>query len=63
VSFKTGFFKTAGVVTNALGAAAKGVGKAVTYVGGGKLNTALTALGAASDYSDISAKMRNAATR
>ena len=64
--FVRGFEKTANVVSTLGGAVAKGAkaaGKGVLALGGGALNTALTGLGAASDYGDISAKMRQAAQR
>lgn len=64
--FIKGFNKTAGL----MGAVAKGVGKGILGVGrvasriaGGPLSAAVTGLGAASDYQDISSKMRQAAQR
>ena len=65
-NFAKGFTKTSGLA----GAALKGVGKVIGAVGkrtirlgGGPIPTALTAMGAASDYGDIGNKMRQAAQR
>ena len=69
MNFRSGFIKTA-IVGTALAAGARlagrgllGLGKGVVRMGGGPLNTALTGLSAASDYGDVSKKMRQAAQR
>ena len=65
-NFTKGFTKTAGIVGSAAKTVGKGlktVGKGAIALGGGPLNAALTGLGAVSDYSDISNKMRAAAQR
>jgi len=46
-----------------LGTVAKGVGKAVIRAGGGKLNTALTGLGAVSDAQSFSDKLKQSYVR
>jgi hypothetical protein len=75
---KTAFLGPAGAVAGAATKAvtaplkwgAKAVGKGLKWgakgaiaAGGGKLNTAMNTLGAVSDYSDASRKMREAAMR
>jgi hypothetical protein len=69
VNFKSGFEKKA-FIGPALAAGARlagkgllGLGKGVVRMGGGPLNTALTGISAASDYGDVSKKMRQAAQR
>ena len=56
MSFKKGFEKEAGVVGSAL----KAVGKGVLKATGGPIGAALTAVGAANDFGDASAKMQKA---
>jgi hypothetical protein len=60
--FVRSFIKTAGIGAVA-GKVLKATGKAAIGLGGGVINTALTAAGALNDYGDISQKMRNAAQR
>jgi len=75
--FTTGFDKTAGLLSGGaklvgkgLAGAGKLVGKGLAGAGrlastaaGGPISAALTAVGAASDYGDLSQKMRQAAQR
>jgi hypothetical protein len=66
VSFKKGFEKKAGIIGGAAKLVGKGLrmgGRVASRLAGGPISAALTGLGAASDYSDISQKMRQAAQR
>lgn len=53
--FTTGFKKSAGVLGT--------IGKAVSAIGGGPLNTVLTGADAVSNFAKASKKMSDAATR
>lgn len=60
-SFTHSFQKIA--IAGVVGKGLMALGKGAIRLGGGKLNTALTAAGAMSDFGDISKKMRDAAQR